>query len=430
MSGGRPRTSIGTYGRIKVTQLESGRYRASTRHRDRDGQLRRVRATDRTERLAEAELKRRIANRRGFGGDGTLGIESRFAVLADLWLEDLETRKIAEATKDNYRDDLRLYVRPYFEHFSLAEITTARVETFLKAETSVSYSRAKHSRTVLNQIFNFALRHDAIPRNPVEGTSPLHKPTGRVRAMSLEQVQAIRQAAAQWRTGPRRMGPKPDGQVRDACEVLLGTSVRPGEVLALRPCDVSEGRNGLIVAVRGTVVYRTGAGTLRQDHPKTDASVRMIPVPEFAADIIRERMKRLQPDQREWTIFHNRNGGPLSLHNFRCTFREFLKLAGLKDTGITPRWYRRTGATVLARGLGVEAAASHLGHTSTAITEGHYIEPERVIDFGASHLLEAAFRPVDPDGSLLARTGTDDEEDVLERIDPMEGEEPSEPGAA
>lgn len=56
------------------------------------------------------------------------------------------------------------------------EVTTGRVEWFLKSEGAVSYSRAKRSRTVPNQIFTFALRNDAMHRNPVEGTSPLPRP--------------------------------------------------------------------------------------------------------------------------------------------------------------------------------------------------------------------------------------------------------------
>ncbi|MFS3129868.1 tyrosine-type recombinase/integrase [Nocardioides sp. Bht2] len=342
---------------------------------------------------------------------------SPFTDLIELWLADLEIRQIADSTKDNYRDDLRLRVRPWFEHYTLGEVTTGRVETFLKGEAAVSYSRAKHSRTVLNQLFAFALRHDAIARNPVQGTSPLARPKNAVQAMTLEQVQAIRQAAAAWRIGAGVMGPAPDGQVRDACEVMLGTSVRPGEVLALRPCDVFEGRHGLVAFVRGTVVYRKGKGTFRQDHPKTDASVRMLPVAEFAAEVIRARLATIAPEDHEKTIFHNRNGGPLSLHNFRRTFREFLVDAGLEHTGITPRWYRRTGATVIARGLGVDAAATHLGHTSSVVTEGHYIEPERILDFGAAELLEATLRPIEPDGALLARSGSVGEDDVLDSID-------------
>ncbi|MGZ4477773.1 MAG: phage integrase central domain-containing protein [Nocardioidaceae bacterium] len=170
---GRPRTEIGTFGQVHLFDL-GGRYRAFTRFRDLDGRLRRVTATARSRRPAEALLKQRLRDRTGFGTGGLLGLSSPFGDLAELWLADLALRGISENTKENYRDDLRLHVRPFFEHYTLGEISTGRVEWFLKSERAVSYSRAKHSRTVLNQIFTFALRHDALPRNPVEGTSPQH----------------------------------------------------------------------------------------------------------------------------------------------------------------------------------------------------------------------------------------------------------------
>ena len=169
MNRGRPRTVLGTFGEIAVT--DSGRYRASTRHRDLDGRLRKVSATATSKKGAAALLKRRLRDRPGYGSGGVLSLASPFPDLAELWLADLEVRDISEGTKDNYRDDLRLHVRPFFEHYTLGEITTGRVEHFLKSERRVSYSRAKHARTVLNQLFRFALRHDAMPRNPVEGTS-------------------------------------------------------------------------------------------------------------------------------------------------------------------------------------------------------------------------------------------------------------------
>lgn len=424
MSRGRPRTAIGTFGDIHVTDLGS-RHRALTRYRDIDGRLRKVMATAGSERAARALLKERLAHRPGYGCGGVLSLSSPFGDLAELWLADLELRDIAEGTKENYRDDLRVHVRPFFENYSLGEITTGRVEYFLKSQRAVSYSMAKHSRTLLNQIFGFALRQDALTRNPVEGTSPLHRPKGAPRALTVEQIAAIRAAAAIWRTGPSVMGPKPDGNVRDAIEVLLGTGMRPGEALGLRPVDIEDGRRVMVAHVTGTVVYRQGRGTLRQPHPKTDASVRRIPVPEFAAAVIRRRLADMGPGESESTIFHNRTGGPLSQHNFRRTFRAFLELAGLKDSGITPRWYRRTGATVLARGIGVEAAATHLGHTSTAITEGHYIEPDTTIDFAPANLLERTLRPVDPDVALLALPETDEEEVLLDSIDDPDDADPA-----
>lgn len=413
---GRPRTAIGTYGTISVRRIATSRYRAHTRFRDADGQLREVKATASSRNRAMAELKERLVHRPGYGTGGTLSPRSPFGDLAELWLTDLAGRDISEGTKDNYRDDLRLHVRPFFEGYTLGEITTGRVETFLKQQAAVSYSRAKHTRTLLNQLFGYALRNDAVTRNPVEGTSPLRRPKGTPQALTIDQIAAIRAAAAAWRTGPDVKGPKPDGQVRDALEVLLGTGMRPGEVLALRPIDLVETRAGMIAHVRGTIVARKGVAAFRQDRPKTDASIRAIPVPKFAAAVLRRRVEGMEAHP-DWTIFHNKHGGPLTLHNFRRTFREFLVLAGLADSGITPRWYRRTGATVVARGLGAEAAATHLGHTSTAITEGHYIEPDTTVDFGPAAVIERTLRPTDPEVALLTRPSNDEEDDLLDRLE-------------
>lgn len=418
---GRPKTPIGAYGSINVRRRGKAMV-AETRVRDQDGRLRQARVAGPTAAAARHQLKARLADRPEHNGGKSLRGSSSFADLAKLWLADLELRDLVEGTRQNYRDILRLHVMPAFEHYALAEITTGRVEWFLKAAAQASASRAKQSRTVLNLVFAFALRHDAIGRNPVQGTSPLPRKKGAPQALTLEQIQAIRVVAATWRTDPKLPGPRSDGQVRDIIEVLLGTAMRTGEVLALRPRDISDGPDGMVAHINGTVVQRKGAGAVRQDQPKTDASIRSIPVPEFAADVLRRRLALFGSDQRDRTIFANRNGGPLSPYNVRRTFRDFLKLAGHADAGISLRWYRRTGATVIARGMGSDAAANFLGHTSTAITEGHYIEPDRTIDPTPASHLERTLRPDRPDDALLSMPAAAGEEASLAALDdPDEG---------
>jgi len=386
---------------------------AETRFRDADGRLRRVSASASSAAAARRHLNEKLLARPGYGNGGQLHPSSSFAELADLWLADLELRPLAEGTRHGYRDHFRLHVLPAFEHYTLTEITTGRVEWFLKSQASYSISRAKQSRTLLNLLFAFALRHDAIGRNPVAGTSALPKAKGSPQALTLEHIATIRAAAAAWRTGPGVPGPKSDGQVRDIIEVLLGTALRPGEVLALRPCDITDSAGRMVVHVNGTVVQRKGAGAVRQDHPKTDASIRHVPVPDFAAKVLRRRLAPLGDEHNSRTVFASRNGSPLSPYNVRRTFRDFLKLAGLDDSGISLRWYRRTAATVIARGMSSDAAATFLGHTSTAITEGHYIEPDRTIDPTPAAHLEATFRLERPDRTLLSMAPVAGEEEVL-----------------
>jgi integrase len=421
MRTGRPRTPIGTHGAIN-TRREGGRVVAETRVRDLDGRLRQVRASGPTAAAARTRLMERIRERPSLPSAGVLRPTSSFADLADLWLSDLELRDLAGNTKENYRTCLRLHVRSAFEHYTLAEVTTGRVEWFLAKQAQVSPSQAKQTRTLLNMLFGYALRHDALARNPVEGTSQLRRAKATPQALTIEQITAIREAAAKWRSEPGLPGPKPDGQVRDIIEVLLGTAMRPGEVLALRPCDIEDLPTGMIVSVNGTVVQRKGSGAERQPRPKTDASIRRIPVPEFAAVVLRRRIADMPASARTRTIFASRTGGPLSPYNVRRTFREFLVLAGLADSGISLRWYRRTGTTVIARGIGTDAAAAFLGHTSTVITEGHYIEPDHAVDPTPAAHLERTLRPAKPDDSLLANRPADREDELLAEVD-REGED-------
>lgn len=170
----------------------------------------------------------------------------------------------------------------------------------------------------------------------------------------------------------------------------------------------------MVATVTGTVVQSKGQGVVRQERPKSEASIRWIAVPEFAAEVLRRRIHGVDEAR---TIFASRTGGPLSPYNVRRTFRDFLKLAGLGDTTISLRWYRRTGATVIARAMGTDAAASFLGHTSSAITEGHYIEPDRTVDLTPATHLERVLRPDQPDGALLATAPAAGEEHVLAMAD-------------
>jgi integrase len=416
MRTGRPRTPIGTHGSIN-TRRQGGGVVAETRVRDLDGRLRQARATGPTAAAARTRLMERVRERPALPSAGVLRPTSSFADLADLWLADLELRDLAGNTKENYRACLRLHVRPAFEHYTLAEVTTGRVEWFLAKQAKVSSSQAKQVRTMLNMLFGYALRHDAIARNPVEGTSQLRRSKTTPQALTIDQIAAIREAAAKWRTEPGLPGPKPDGQVRDIIEVLLGTAMRPGEVLALRRCDIEDWPTGMIASVNGTVVQRKGTGAERQARPKTDASIRRIPVPEFAAVVLRRRIADTPSSAPTRTIFANRSGGPLSPYNVRRTFREFLKIADLGGSGVSLRWYRRTGATVIARGVGTDAAAAFLGHTSTVITEGHYIEPDHAVDATPAAHLERTLRPTEPDGSLLSNRPADREGELLAAVD-------------
>ena len=89
---------------------------------------------------------------------------------------------------------------------------------------------------------------------------------------------------------PGFSGPPPDGQLEQIIEVMLGTSARIGEVLAIRKCDVDVTVSPATVRICGTIVSPKGKPTHRQHHPKTQKSTRTVSVPSFAAEVLRQRL--------------------------------------------------------------------------------------------------------------------------------------------
>jgi hypothetical protein len=131
----RPRTPVGAYGLIAVRR-RGDRAIAETRMRDADGRVRHVRVTARTAAQARLVLQERLLNRPAFGSTTVLTAQSHSVDLIEVWLADLDLKRLAEGTKQHYRDQVRLHVLPAFEHYTLAEITTGRVEWFLESQAA------------------------------------------------------------------------------------------------------------------------------------------------------------------------------------------------------------------------------------------------------------------------------------------------------
>jgi integrase len=386
----RPRTPIGTFGEIEFTNLPNGNVRARVRFRDHDGQVRRVEASDSTRKMAEHRLKEKLAQRSGSSrGIGELTPDSSFTQLVEVWLGDLDLEgKIAPSTRALYERNVRQLVMPAFEHFSLREITVSRVDQFIKAlATKKSYSTAKQARTVLSLALGLAVRYEAIAKNPVRDTVRLRKPPSQAMALTMEQVEAIRVATRVWRRDAGLSGPKPDGQLEQTIEVMLGTSARIGEVLAIRKRDVDVTVSPATVRICGTIVSPKGQPTHRQHHPKTMKSTRTVSVPSFAAEVLRQRLVVVAEQSPEHLLFFSRNHTPLTTNNIRRRLRAVLDEAGIE--GVTPHSFRRTVATVIDRAGGADLAAEMLGHTSSEITKQHYIEPEEKVNPVTAEILEA-----------------------------------------
>jgi len=387
----RQRLPIGTHGEITVMNLPDGRVEVRTRYRDFDGNARLVSARAATKAAAQAELKKRLAQRNLYQPvDTTLTLESLFGELVDYWLADLDLEgRIAPSTRRGYEDAMRKLVLPAFQHLTLREIGVARCDALLKQLGRLSYARSKRAKTVLRLAFGLAVRHEVVPRNPIDGVAKLHKPKRTPSALTATEVNAIRAVIKVWEHTRGTSGPNPDGQLGQIVEVMLGTSARIGEVLGIRRCDVDVTTTPATLRICGTVISQKGVGTFRQPHPKTDRSNRVVALPTSTAEALRRRLAVMVDRSPDALVFRSREGTPLTTANVRRQLRKFLGDAGVE--GVHPHMFRRTVATVINDQASVNLAAELLGHTDQKVTIEHYIRRNEHVNPLTAEPLDAAF---------------------------------------
>jgi integrase len=388
----RPRTPIGTYGETSYERVAGGQL-AIVRFRDFDGQIRKVKGAGKSKAEALRRVKKKISDYElTKAGETELTADSLFGDLVDAWVESLDRDRLAASTVYRYERDMRGYVLPAFEHYSLREITVRKVDRLLQQLRARSFNRAQKAKVVLNLAFKLAVRWEVLDRNPVSGVGPLHRPPREAKALTLETVRLVRETVVAWERERRgKPGPAPDGQILCVIETMLGTSARIGEVLALRRCDVDLATQAPSVTIAGTIISIDRGPTYRQDHPKTNRSRRTIALPRFAADALAQRLEVAGPGEPTGLVFATRNGTPIAPNNYRRTLRSILKATDAKD--VTPHAFRRTVATTIDRAEGIDLAAELLGHTSTEITRVHYIEPSRYVNPQTAEILERALGP-------------------------------------
>ncbi|TAM68563.1 MAG: site-specific integrase [Microbacteriaceae bacterium] len=392
----RPRLPIGTFGEFTYRTLASGHILARARYRDWDGLTRQVQASAASRKSAELVLKEKLSLRAVYQpGNSDLTADSTFKELADYWLADIELNPdLAESTRNLYRWNMAHLVLPHFANLTLREIGVARCDLFIKQQRQISYNRAKQSRNVLRQAFGLAVRHEILPRNPMESIARLTSPRPDPTALTPAEVNAVREAIRLWETGLSPSGPKPDGQLGAIVEVMLGTSARIGEALAIRRSDVDVTSPRPSIRISGTIVCPRGAKPHRQDHPKTHKSRRTIAIPSFTAEAIRRRLAALADRSPDALLFASRNQTPLTPNNVSTKLRRVLALAEID--GISPHMFRRTVATAVNDHADINLAAELLGHADPRITIQHYIRRNEMVNPVTADILDEVFAKETP----------------------------------
>jgi integrase len=279
--------------------------------------------------------------------------------------------RVTPQTISRYEICVRVSIRPALGNLRIREASAGRIDKFLREVAKDRPSAAKGAKVVLGQMFALAVRHGALPSNPVRDTGRLRNPRRQVIALETEQLDGVRAAIRKWQQpAPGKSGPRPTGDLADIVDLMLATGARIGEILTLRWEDLDLTAEHPTLTICGTIVYLRGKGFFRQNWTKTDAGHRTIILPRFAVGILMARNVTAADNPND-AIFASRRGIWLSPQNVRRQWRQARADTGLE--WVTPHTFRKTVATLIDKEANADSAAAQLGHGSKEITKKHYI---------------------------------------------------------
>lgn len=150
------------------------------------------------------------------------------AKLAALWLSYLRAEgRIESTTINEYERVLTGVVLPELGGLRLREATTSRIDLFLLRVRGRSVNRQRKAKVVLGAMIDMAVRHDALPVNPVRQTSRVRRTKTETRSLTVEDLATVRAAVRAW-MAKDRPGPRPTSDMADIIDLILATGARIG----------------------------------------------------------------------------------------------------------------------------------------------------------------------------------------------------------
>lgn len=295
---------------------------------------------------------------------------------------DARPRK-TEDTLDGYARVIDKVLIPALRAVRLRELTTQRVDRYLRSCTPVS--AARDSRTVLSQACKMAVAYGALDYSPVAAAYTPPRSAPKPRALTPADAVEMRRRIVAWQGGGSKLGPARGYDRLRIFDVLLATGARIGEALALEWSDVY-GLDG-DGPVQVYIGHRLDKKSHRVAGRKAGGDPYTVTIPEFGSAALRQQRALGIPFD---LVFPTRNGTPQSEANVRTHWRA---IRGEDFKWVVPHSIRKSVVTAVERSMGLEAAARQAGHSSSEITRRHYVERSVTVpDYTAA--LDEYSRPI------------------------------------
>lgn len=282
------------------------------------------------------------------------------------WLETYQKENIKARTYSRYQGLITMHIIPTLGERNISELGRREIQEFLTQQKKdgnirngekLSATSTNMMLSVLNLAFEYACDMEYIEENPCVRVRRTKAETKKIEAFTVEEQRAIESEIA-----------RSDDSRLHGILLCLYTGLRIGELLGLTWSDVDFDRG--VIKITKTV-YRekneSGAWQLCVDTPKTKASERLIPLPEYITNMLRQDYENAQTPY----VVENKKGERMSIRSYQYIFEKLTERAGVRKLNFHA--LRHTFATrAIECGMDIKTVADIMGHQNASITLNRY----------------------------------------------------------
>lgn len=292
-----------------------------------------------------------------------------------VWIREYKEPTVKKSTVLVYIDNYKSYIEKPLGKKRLKNVRPEHIQKLYNDMHRESYSRntIELASVVLSGMYKQALKNKIIRENPVPlATLPKGKKKEEPRVMTVNEQTIFLEYANK-------------SYLYEMFVLALQTGLRSGELRGLQWCDIDYKKKKL--NVNHTLAYITGEG-YRLGTPKTNTSVREVPLIDGAIRILKKQRKKQLEYQmllgEKWRIkegfedlvFTTMLGGPVNRSILRHEIGKVIKSIQRdhKDfKHITPHTLRHTFATrCIENGMSPQVLKTILGHSKLSMTMDLY----------------------------------------------------------
>lgn len=288
-----------------------------------------------------------------------------FGELLGDWMENRQSYVLKRRTYLRYEEIIRTQIVPSLGNVETGELSVPLLQSFQRqklTDGNVITGKPLASNTVKNMmsIVRGAIdygRELGIPVCDTSSVIPLHFEEKPITVFRKDEQRRIEKTVTESKKANHF------GVI-----LCLYTGLRLGEFLALTWGDIDFHSGLLTVNKTSCVMKEEGTYKIHVDRPKTESSVRVIPIPKPILNELRALKKRSKAE----FVVATCHGGRVSNRSYQTTYGRILKKAGVEYKNF--HVLRHTFATrALESGMDIKTLSELMGHKSPVITMNRYV---------------------------------------------------------